>query len=92
MSTVGIEAVYMRKPCISIQPGLITEDFLAVLTKNRLIPVGYIEEDCKSLIKKVIVDKTYREKELIEQASSFRTDGKATERVTNLVYEMLDLH
>ena len=91
-STVGIEAVYMSKPCISIQPGLITEDFLAVLTKNGLIPVGYTKEDCKSLVKKAILDDDYREKQLIEQASSFRTDGKATERVTNLVYEMLGLH
>ena len=82
----------MSKPCISIQPGLITEDFLAVLTKNGLIPVGYTKEDCKSLVKKAILDDDYREKQLIEQASSFRTDGKATERVTNLVYEMLGLH
>ena len=88
-STVGIEAVYMGKPCISIQPGLREEDYLAILTKNKLIHAGYTKEDCKKLVEKVIIDDDYREKELIEKASSFRTDGKATERVTNLVYEML---
>ena len=87
-STVGIEAVYMRKPCISIQPGLKGEDYLAILTQNGLIPVGYNIDDCKSLVKRAIVDKKYRKGELVDKALSFRTDGKATERVTNLVYKM----
>ena len=88
-STVGIEAVYMKKPCISIQPGLIREDYLSILTKNGIIPFGHTTEDCKSLIQKAILDTQYREIELINKASSFRTDGKATERVTDLVYSML---
>lgn len=88
-STVGIEAVYMRRPCISIQPGLKGTDYLSVLTKNNIIPFGHTFEDCKSLVKRAIMDREYREGELIEKASGFRTDGKATERVTNLIYEML---
>jgi len=88
-STLGIEAVYLRKPCISTQPGLKGEDYLAILTKNNIIPGGYKEEDCKALIKKAVTDKNFREKELLEQASGFRTDGKATERVTKLIYDML---
>jgi hypothetical protein len=88
-STVGIEAVYMKKPCISLQPGLKCQDFLSILTKNSIIPIGYTSQECKSLVKKAITDTNYREKELIEKASSFRTDGRATERVTDLVYEML---
>ncbi len=88
-STLGIKAVYMRKPCISIQPGLKKEDLLVVLTKNKIIPVGYAEEDCKSLISKAITNQDYREQELIERASNFRTDGMATERVKKLVYQML---
>ena len=87
-STLGIEAVYMGKPCISMQPNLQSEDYLAILTKNGIIPVGYTTEDCRALVKKAFVDDDYREQELIQQASSFRTDGKATERVTNLVYDM----
>ncbi len=89
-STLGVKAVYMKKPCISIQPGLKREDLLEILTKNEIIPVGRTKEDCKSLISKAITDKDYRERELIERASNFRTDGMATERVVELVYQMLE--
>jgi hypothetical protein len=91
-STLGIESVYMGKPCISMQPNLQSEDYLAILTKNNIIPVGYTPEDCKSLVGRAFADDNYRERELINQASSFRTDGKATERVTNLVNSMFRLN
>lgn len=88
-STVGIEAVLMGKPCVSIQPNLKNEDFFAILTKNGLVPVGYDAYECVSLIENVISDKNYREVTLPSMSSGFRVDGKATERVKNLVYEML---
>jgi hypothetical protein len=88
-STLGIETVYMGKACISIQPNLQINDFLSILTKNEIIPVGYTVEDCKSLVKRAYIDQGYREKELIQQASSFRIGGEATERVTQLVYQLL---
>ena len=88
-STIGIEAVYMGKPCISLQPGLSGPDFLYILTKNGIIPIGYTKQECKELVKRAILNEPYRKQALIEQASSFRTDGKATERVANLVYELL---
>lgn len=87
-STVGFEAVYMHKPCISIQPGLKTKDYLAILTQNKLIQAGYTTNACIDLIQRAVTDENYRNG-LVTQASSFRTDGKATQRVTNLVYEML---
>lgn len=89
-STVGFEAVYMHRPCISIQPGLKTKDYLEILTQNNLIPVGYTAKDCVNLIQRAVTNGNYR-KDLVNQASSFRTDGKATQRVTNLVYEMLGI-
>jgi UDP-N-acetylglucosamine 2-epimerase len=89
-STLGIETVYMGKPCISMQPGLKGEDYLAILTKNELIPVGYTPDHCRALVKKAFVDNEYREQELIKQASNFRTDGRATERVAGLVYQLLE--
>jgi hypothetical protein len=89
-STVAIEAVYMHKPCISLQPGLKGEDFLSVLTNNSIIPVGYTTGQCKELVRKAILDDSYRTKEMVERASEFRSDGKATERVTSLVYRMLE--
>jgi hypothetical protein len=42
------------------------------------------------LVKKAFIDNNYRERESIKQASSFRNDGKATERVTDLVYKLLN--
>ncbi|MBT5023078.1 hypothetical protein HOK51_08190 [Candidatus Woesearchaeota archaeon] len=90
-STAAIEAIYMNKPAASIQPGLKCQDYLSILTKNDIAPVGYTVDDCKALVRRVITDSNYREHELREKASRFRTDGKATERVTALVYEMLGL-
>ncbi len=88
-STLGFEAVYMKKPLISLQPGLKCQDYLSVLTTNGIIPVGYRTSDCRDLVSLAFKDRRFREEELIEEASSFRTEGKATERVTNLVYEMI---
>jgi len=89
-STLGVKAVYMKKPCISIQPGLKREDLLEVLTKNEIIPVGRTEKDCISLISKAITDRNYRKRELIRKAFDFKTDGKATGRVVELVHQMLE--
>lgn len=87
VSTMGVEAVYMGKPCISLQPGLKRKDLL-ILSRKRIIPVGYRKESCLRLVRKVILDEEYRET-LPQLASNFRTDGKATERVVNLVLDML---
>lgn len=89
-STVGIEAVYMGKPCISLQPGLKGKDLLIVSEKG-IIPVGYTVRDCEKELKRAIVDIEYREKELSKRAKSFRIDGRATERVVKLVYKMIGL-
>ena len=77
-STLAFVTVYMSRPCISIQPGLKTKDHIAILTENNFIPVGYTKEDSKKLVKRAVLNENYREKKLIEQASSFRTDGKAS--------------
>jgi hypothetical protein len=87
-STLGIEAVYMSKPCISLQPGLKDQDGLVVSAKG-VIPVGYIEGDCRKVLHRALTDKEYRTNGMAEQASRFRTDGRATERVVGLVNIML---
>ncbi len=88
-STLGIKAVYMRKPCISLQPRLKGKDLLIVSEKG-FIPVGYTVDDCKRELKKAILDNKYRQEELPKRAAGFKTDGKATERIAKLVYEMLN--
>lgn len=87
-STIGVEAVLLGKPCISLQPGLREKDPL-IVSKLGIIPVGYTEDDCKREIKKAILDEDYREREIPMRYTEFRTDGKATKRVINLINEML---
>jgi len=88
-STLGIKAVYMRKPCISLQPGLKAKDRF-VISKKGFIPVGYTTNDCEKELRKAILDNEYRQEELLQRAAGFKTDGKATERVAELIYKMLN--
>lgn len=88
-STIGIEMVYMGKPCISFQPGLKSGDQL-IISKQGFIPVGYTAEDCLSELRKAMFSIEHRKK-MLEQASGFRTDGKATKRVMKLIHKMLNV-
>jgi hypothetical protein len=85
-STVGIEALYLRKPCIRMQPELRGADSLSFV--NDVIPVGYTYNECRRLLLKAIFDDSYRT-ELVKKADSMKIDGKATDRVINLIYSML---
>ena len=87
-STLAFEAALMGKPCVSLQPGLKCPDYLANLTKNEIIPVGYTREVCDGIARRVLIDPSYTTNELLPKLSDVKADGKATERVTNLVYEM----
>jgi hypothetical protein len=84
-STIGIEAVYMRRPTISLQPGMLKDDL--IISKRGIIPVGYTPESCRELLKRG-TDPKYRE-EILDLSANFTTDGKATERVVNLVHLMM---
>lgn len=87
-STLGIEAVYLGKPCVSLQPGLKDEDGLIVSAKG-VIPAGYNERDCRKILHQALTDPTYRTEHMLKKASSFRTDGQATKRVVGLIHKML---
>ena len=87
-STIGVEAVLLGKPCLSLQPGLKKEDPL-IVSKLGIIPAGYTEDDCKREIERAILDKDHRERIIPMRYTDFRTDSKATERVVDLVYKML---
>lgn len=90
VSTMGVEAVYMGKPCISLQPGTDREKDLLLISRKGIIPAGYTTEMCLALIRQAIENPKYLE-EVNERASGFKTDGKATERVVNLVLDILSL-
>lgn len=86
-STVAFEAVYMGRPCISMQPGRKGPDYVSVLTKNRLIPAGYTRRDCEALVRSAVLPEFRAE--LRERAKGFRTDGNAADRVAKVVYDAL---
>lgn len=84
-SNMGLEATYMRRPVISLQPGLKTRDDLFV-SRAGVIPVGYTPEGCARLLKKA-ADPRYRA-EILDQSAGFATDGKATDRLVELIYSL----
>lgn len=88
-STLGLEAVFMRRPCVSAQPGSVKENDVLIVSNKGVIPVGYTAQDCRQLLIKA-ADPEYR-RQLLEMSSGFATDGKATERVVQLVYSLLKL-
>jgi surface carbohydrate biosynthesis protein len=88
-STVLIEAAYMDKPGISIQPGLLEKDMLITNQLGVTVPI-YEKEKILPIITQVMFDANYK-KELAEKRKEFGTDGKATERIVNLVYSMVGI-
>ena len=85
-SNTGIEAVYMRRPVISLQPGLKVKDNL-VISRLGIVPVGYEDEDCRRLLRDA-VNPDYRDV-LLKQSASFTNEEKATDNVVKLAYSLL---
>lgn len=88
-STICYEAICLGKPCISLQPNSTNKNYLSALTNKGVIPAIYSEQKCKNAIRKGILNDNYK-KQLIKNASQFKSDGKVTERVTKLVYKLLE--
>jgi len=87
-STVGIEALLMGRPVVSLQPGLSGENPYRFVTNPGIVPVGFTHDECVDLLRCIVHDDAYR-RLLAENAKSFKTDGRATERVAALIYEYL---
>lgn len=85
-STVGIEAIYMSRPCISLMPGIREDRF--VPTREGIIPVGYTRDDCKQLVLNSLRDHGFRDK-IVFESRNVKTDGRARERVLELIVSML---
>jgi hypothetical protein len=88
-SVLLMEACYMRCLAVSLQPGLRRTD---VLPTNRwgFSRAVYREEDIKPVIEQMLLDQETR---LAAQARlvSLQPPNGATQRVVNLVYEMIGL-
>ena len=85
-STVLVEASYMDKPAISIQPDLIGDDKL-ITNSLGVTPAVYKKEGITPILQKAIFSKKYQA-ELSKKRASFKTDGRATERVCKIIYDM----
>jgi hypothetical protein len=86
-STVLIEASYMDKPCISIQPGLLTDDLLVTNSMGVTVPV-YNKEEITPTLLKVMYDNQYQ-KQLADKRKDFRSEKDATKNVVDLVSRIL---
>ncbi len=82
-STVLVEASYMDKLGISLQPGLQKEDFLVTNELRVTCPV-YERSDVLPTIEKALFDKNFKG-EYQKAREGFSTDGKATSRIVDLV-------
>lgn len=87
LSTLGAEAVYMRRPSASLQPGLRVPDIM--ISRFGVVPAGFTAEDCKDIVRRALADEHYR-RQMLEKASFFQTDGRATERLLKLIGEMIN--
>jgi hypothetical protein len=87
-STVAVEATYMNKPAISIQPELQSKDNLWFVTQQDIVTGRYTNQDCIAIVKKVLEEPEYRNS-IVEKAKQFERNDNATENVTKLVYSLL---
>jgi|GEM_PF-1185069 hypothetical protein len=85
-STLGNEAVYMRRPTMSFQPGLLGDDLLFV-SNHDIIPLGHDAKTCTNLLVGAV--KLEFRQALLRQSAGFTTDDQATNRVVELAYSLL---
>jgi len=92
LSTVLVESTYLDKPSISLQPGLKGDDLLITNQLGVTVPV-YEHGKIGNILQRLLFDENYAT-ELSQRGKrkGFSIDGKATERVTNLIYETLGLN
>ncbi len=88
-STVLIEATLMDRDALSILPGRQGKDDF-ILNKQGLIPRVYNKETGKVFVENIVSGRGVMD-QFRKRRQSFRVDGKATERVRDLAYEMIDL-
>ena len=89
-STILIESSYLGLPSISLQPGLEGEDPLITNRLGVTTPV-YCASDLGIIIEDLLINDSYRYKlASLARRKGFQTDGNATPRVTELIYELME--
>lgn len=88
-STVLIEAALLDKLALSLQPEKIGDDKMD--TNAYGVTVGvYRSEDIRPILESALFDEGFKSKyATVRKELAFKPDGKATERVVDLVYDMV---
>lgn len=89
-STTLIESTYLDLPSISLQPGLKAKDYLSNTNDLGITIPVYQKGELEGILRKLISEESYRQ-ELAMKRRELKIDGKATERVVSLIYNMLNL-
>lgn len=85
-STVGVEALVLGRPVLSLQPGLSTSDNYGFLASRDIVPVGYTRKQCRYLVERALTDKRYlKESSRDDLVRGMNHD--ATESVVSRIYE-----
>jgi hypothetical protein len=84
-----LEAVYLGKSVLSVQPNLVGEDSLITNKLGLSVPV-YKNDDLEPVLEKIIFDKKFKN-DLHQRLSKFNLDSRSTERVVNLIYKILKI-
>jgi len=87
VSTILFEASLMNKDTISLQLGD-TKGYKFIPSEIGLVPYANNKKEGTQLIKNVLIDKNFL-KPYREKRKNLKVDGKATERVVNLIYKMI---
>lgn len=86
-STTLVEACYLDKIAISLQPGLKKEDELTFNQLGITIPI-YNPGEIESVANRILEDEIYKNM-LAEKRKKLYNDGKATERVIEIIETMI---
>lgn len=78
-----IQAIYLGKPVVSIQPGLAVKDMMPT-NRFGITPYAYKSGEAGEFLVRLMTDAKYPT-ELVEKTKGFTVDGKATSRVKRLV-------
>ncbi len=84
VSTVGVEALMMGRPAVSLQPGLMGRDYISFVTGPDIMHVGYTKVACECLINHALRDDDFRNG-IVRIAMDFRLQPDATGRVIDLI-------
>lgn len=87
-STVLVEACYLGKPAVSLQPGLVGK-YPFTVNGSGALEVVYRHGEFISIVKKLLFDYVNYSKELAQKREILDIDGKATDRVVDLVYSSI---